>query len=169
MDAEARTLISDIRISTVLPRSERIDALNAGLVEMCTAEGLTLINNEETFKLEDGSINDGYYLDDGTHLTMAGTNLLDKNLKVNLMPGQSKDITKNPVLRDISRPQHQQPTRASHGVVSPRRVRLRQAGQGRAMYHGTAPRADNIANLPLPQAKVEALVTSLTKTPSKGW
>ena len=80
-----------------------------------TAEGLTLINNEETFKLKDGSINDGYYLHDGTHLTMAGTNRLAKNLKVNLMPGQSKDITKKPVPRYISRPQHQQPTRASHG------------------------------------------------------
>ena len=59
--AEARTLTSYIRIAIVLLRdvdqetSERIDALNAGLVEMCTAEGLTLINNEETFKLKDGS------------------------------------------------------------------------------------------------------------------
>ena len=119
--AEARNLTSDIRIAIVLPRdvgqetSERIDALNAGLIEMCTAEGLTLINNEETFKLKDGSINDGYYLDDGTHLIMAGTNRLAKNLKVNLMPGQSKDVTKKPMPRDISRPQYQQPTWASHG------------------------------------------------------
>ena len=95
MVAEDRTITSDIRIATVLPRdlgqetSERIATLNAGLVEMCTAEGLTLINKEETFKLKDDSINDGYYLDDGTHLTMAGTNRLAKNLKVNLMPGQS--------------------------------------------------------------------------------
>ena len=85
---DAKSLSEDIRVATILPRddcqetTDRIDALNAGLVEMCASSGLALVNNDDSFKLKDGSINDGYFLRDGTHLTKCGTNRLAKNLKL---------------------------------------------------------------------------------------
>ena len=97
---------SDVRIATIPPRnvgevtSSRIDALNAALVEMCSEDGITLINNDETFKLRDGSINDGYYVQDGVHLNKAGSNRLAKNLKVNPKPEHAKDITQSHSYKD---------------------------------------------------------------------
>ena len=57
MTKEAKRLADDIRVSTVIPRitdtenvSERIDAMNAGLVSMCHSENYTIINNDDFLK-----------------------------------------------------------------------------------------------------------------------
>ena len=52
--------------------SECTDALIVNLIEICTAERITLLSNEKTFKLKDCSNDDGYYLDDGSQSTIAG-------------------------------------------------------------------------------------------------
>ena len=106
MVKDAKKHCSYVRIATIPPRnvgevtSCRIDALNAALVEMCSEDGITLINNDETFKLRDGSINDGYYVQDGVHLNKAGSNRLAKNLKVNPKPEHAKDITQSHSYKD---------------------------------------------------------------------
>ena len=106
MVKDAKKHCSDVRIATIPPRnvsevtSSRIDALNAALVEMCSEDGITLINNYETFKLRDGSINDGYYVQDGVHLNKAASNRLAKNLKVNPKPEHAKDITQSHSYKD---------------------------------------------------------------------
>ena len=100
---DAKSLSEDIRVATILPRddfqetTDRIDALNAGLVEMCTSRGLALVNNDDSFKLKDGPINDGYFLRDGTHLTKCGTNRLAKNLKLATKQQYTKDVTRSHV------------------------------------------------------------------------
>ena len=48
------------------------------------------VNNDLTFRHQDNTINDGYYLPDGVHLSQAGTKKLAKNL--NLSPVAGKDI-----------------------------------------------------------------------------
>ena len=85
-------------MATVCPRlksqltTERIDCLNAGLQVLCAEEGCAIINNDDTFKLSNGDINDAYLLKDNTHLTYAGTNRLAKNLGLQPKAGFEKDI-----------------------------------------------------------------------------
>ena len=43
--------------------------------------GVSFIDNGPSFKLEGGSVNDGYLAKDGIHLTAAGTNRFVRNLK----------------------------------------------------------------------------------------
>ena len=103
MVAEAKRFSADINVATVLPWisdtenvTERIDALNAGIVSMCHTDGYTLNNNDTFFKLTNGEINDRYFMSDGTHLTKAGTNRLAKCLKLEIRANAKKDITKSP-------------------------------------------------------------------------
>ena len=104
MAVEANRLTQDVRVATVIPRipretdntdiPDRIEAFNAGLVSMCQdSEHLELINNDDYFRLKDGEINDGYILQDGTHLTKNGTNKLAKSLRLKTATSNS-DITK---------------------------------------------------------------------------
>ena len=113
MAAEANRLADDVRVATVIPRiprsdddpdfSERIDAFNAGLVLMCLDnDNYRLINNDNYFKLRDGDINDGYILQDGTHLTKNGTNKLAKSLQLRIIPTVNSDVTKSDKKRGYS-------------------------------------------------------------------
>ena len=106
MVAEAKCLSADINVATVLPRisdaesvTERIDALNAGIVSTCHTDGHTLINNDTYFKLTNGEINYGYFMPDGTHLTKAGTNRLAKCLKLDIRANVKNNITKSPPMK----------------------------------------------------------------------
>ena len=113
MAAEANRLADDVRVATVIPRiphadddpdfSERIDAFNAGLVSMCQDnDDNMLINNDDYFKLRDGDINDGYILQDGTHLTKNGINKLAKSLQLRTIPTVNSDVTKSDKKRGYS-------------------------------------------------------------------
>ena len=106
MAAEANRLADYVRVATVIPRiprsdddpdfSERIDAFNAGLVSMCQDnDDYMLINNNDYFELSDGDINDGYILQDSTHLTKNGTNKLAKSLQLRTIPTVNSDVTKS--------------------------------------------------------------------------
>ena len=81
-----------VKISSIPPRSDskeaqqRVEVVNASLVALAQDEGATYIDNDATFKLADGSPNDGYLLDDGIHLTFKGSNRLAKNLALKSLP-----------------------------------------------------------------------------------
>ena len=89
----AKTKVADpnqISISGVPPRTDseqfqnNVDVLNACLSTMAVETGVPFINHDQTFKLGDGTPNDGYLQTDGIHLTHKGTNRLAKNLKLKL-------------------------------------------------------------------------------------
>ena len=86
---------SSVVVSIVCPRSrgdtvlERIRALNAGLKVACDDLGAEFVDNDPSFHLQDGTINDGYLLSDGVHLSRAATNKLVSNLKLQLRHGET--------------------------------------------------------------------------------
>ena len=49
---------------------------------MCSEQGVRFVNNDNTFYLNDGSVNEAYMLHDGKNLNSHGTNRLCKNLKL---------------------------------------------------------------------------------------
>lgn len=78
---------SQIVLSSVPPRKDntehqtRVDALNDAIRDMAQRVNVTYIDNDSSFKLVDGDINDGYLLpSDNLHLTKQGTNKLARNL-----------------------------------------------------------------------------------------
>jgi len=83
---------SSLTIASVCPRTtsrvkdtgDKIQSVNAGLHVLCSEEGWTFVDNDPYFHLGDGSINDGYLLGDGVHLTRRATNRLAQNLKLNI-------------------------------------------------------------------------------------
>jgi CRISPR/Cas system CMR subunit Cmr6 (Cas7 group RAMP superfamily) len=86
---------SSVVVSSVCPRigapavQKCIESVNAGLQVMCAEEEVIFTDNTHTFHLKDDSINDGYFLDDGVHLTYRGTDKLVQNLGLKLKEGIS--------------------------------------------------------------------------------
>ena len=89
----AKTKVIDpkhVRIVSIPPRSdstdyqEHVDILNACLSTISRDEGVTFVNNDPTFKLSDGTPNDGYLLSDGFHLNTRGTNRLVHNMQLSV-------------------------------------------------------------------------------------
>ena len=61
-------------VSSVLPRkhqdmttTENIDTLNAGLQILCEEMNIEFINNDDSFKLRDNTINEGFYWPDANN------------------------------------------------------------------------------------------------------
>ena len=99
---QAQTVSSEIHVGTVLPRGsepqgvrDRIDTLNAHLVSMGDTAGLTIINNDRCFKLGDSSINDGYFVDDMTHLNDAGTAKLAHSMGLSVKSQHTKNVSRS--------------------------------------------------------------------------
>lgn len=82
-------------VASVLPRhdpntttiAERIDSLNAELQVICTEKGCKYTNNNCAFKMQDGKINDGFYLTERlsgklVHLNDRGTTKLCELLSI---------------------------------------------------------------------------------------
>ena len=72
--SEAKLRGNDIVISSVCPRmkcrsvTERVSAVNAGLQSLSSDEqGTSFIDNTPMFTLADGTLNDGYFTNDGIH------------------------------------------------------------------------------------------------------
>ena len=93
---------ADIVISSIPPRCDgneqqsRVESLNAVLTTIADDTGAVYVENDASFKLTDGSINDGYILpSDGIHLTKQGTNRLLKNMQVPIKHDIKKDATKS--------------------------------------------------------------------------
>ena len=84
----AQALTDELVVSSVCPRldtSQNLDryhSLNAGLQSLSADKDCTFIDHTPTFTLADGTINEGFLLGKGPHLTRAGTNRLAKNLKL---------------------------------------------------------------------------------------
>jgi len=93
---------TDVTISSIPPRvdspdhRERVSALNASLCALATDLGVLYIDNDPKFTLKDNSPNDGYLLEDGLHLSPKGTNVLVKNLMIEVNPNTDGDVTKAP-------------------------------------------------------------------------
>ena len=68
--------------------------LNVGLKELCETKGANFFDNRASFTLSDGSVNDGYILDDGVHLNRQGTNRLASNQEL-VKKTNVKDFTKS--------------------------------------------------------------------------
>ena len=85
----------EVSVSSICPRrksddfTQRIKDVNAGLRVICEELGANFIDNDPAFYLQDGSINDGYLLPDGVHLTRATTNKLFSNLQLHLCQGET--------------------------------------------------------------------------------
>ena len=76
-----------ITISSILPRSDKelkskTNEVNEALTKMCNDEGPTFVNNDLSFHLLNGKINDAYLMDDGLHLTKKGLDSLLHNCNV---------------------------------------------------------------------------------------
>ena len=99
----AKTKAKKVFISGLCPRltsdatQEKIEAVNAGLTAACADNNVTFIDTNPMFRLQDGSINDGYLLPDGVHLTRAATNKIAKCLDLKI-----KNVAEG-VCRDTSR------------------------------------------------------------------
>ena len=91
----------NVTISSIPPRcddveaQDRIEAINANLNALAADTGALFVNHDATFKLRDGTPNDGYLVNDGPHLTFKGTNKLCKNLEVPSKPAVKGNVCKN--------------------------------------------------------------------------
>jgi hypothetical protein len=96
--SKAKTKADTVTVSSVCPRGdehqENVTLLNIGLLDLCGALNVDFVDNDTTFLLRDGTINDAYIIGDGPHLTKNGTNRLARNLKLKMKTGL-KDVTKN--------------------------------------------------------------------------
>ena len=85
----------EVSVSSICQRrksddvTQSIKDMNAGLCVICADLGVNFIDNDPAFHLQDGSINDGYLLPDGVHLSRAATNKLASNLRLHLHQGET--------------------------------------------------------------------------------
>lgn len=93
----ARSMADEVVISGVCPRldtskdQEHFPAFNAGLPSLCEEKECSFIDHSPSFTFSDGSVNEGFLINKGPHLTRAGSNRLIKNLGL----GSGKeDVTK---------------------------------------------------------------------------
>lgn len=111
---KAQQKSTNVIIGSILPRhcpddpnvSQRIDTVNAEIQVVCNDTNCKYVENNTSFKLLDGSLNDGYYLHERNttklvHLNDRGTSKLCDLLNI-----KAKDtkVTKD---RPRNRPQHQ--------------------------------------------------------------
>ena len=105
-------------MSSVCPRlktadiTNKIDAVNAGLVTLCADKKVIFADSTPSFTLGDGSVNDGYLHRDGIHLTHAAVNRLAKSLRL------KKRNDASGVCSGERKPQYQHPhppTALNHG------------------------------------------------------
>jgi hypothetical protein len=129
-----------VTLSSIPPRldtakkQENVDLANACLASLASKSETTFLNNDSTFKLADGNINDGYLLKDGLHLSRQGSRRLAANM--NLMVKTGHDIT------DGHPPQHRRNAQRDddqwntvHGRNSRRRTPGVQNNTGRGCYN----------------------------------
>ena len=82
----AHVKAKEVTVSSICPRikstatSQRIQALNAGLVPLCEEKGARFVDHTPTFTLGDGTVNDGYLHADGVHVTSAAMNRMARSL-----------------------------------------------------------------------------------------
>ena len=96
---------ADVAVSSIPPRTDcpehqhRVEAFNAALCVIAGEMDVLFINNDTKFKLSDGSVNDGYLLNDGLHLSAKGTNMLSKNLMLEIIASANGNVVKSKIAR----------------------------------------------------------------------
>jgi hypothetical protein len=94
---QTKAITKKVTVSGVCPRldsaQENVNIMNASLQGVCQQLSCNFIDNNPSFILSDGSVNDGYIIGDGPHLTRSGTNKLIKNLAIPKKENV-KDVTK---------------------------------------------------------------------------
>ena len=89
----AKIKAASVTICSVCPRnksdvvSQRIESLNAGLKGIASDLEIDYLDNDPIFYLQDGTLNDGYLLPDGVHLSRPATNRLVVNMQLPLRQG----------------------------------------------------------------------------------
>ena len=88
----AKLKAASVTVASVCPRGDPevqscSDNVNAAVQGMCTDLACTFCDTTDMLKLTDGTINEGFYLDDLVHLTFKGQNKVAKKLE--LIPAQS--------------------------------------------------------------------------------
>ena len=81
-----------VAVASICPRGPEqtqscIDSLNAGIQGLCEDLGCVYTDTSDILKLKDGSINEGYYMDDMVHLTYKGQNKVAQ--KLGLIPADA--------------------------------------------------------------------------------
>ena len=107
----SKSFAEKVTVSSICPtvkdeHDERTDAMNAGLLSICSEINVRFMNNDNTFYLSNGNVNEGYMSNDGKTLNVYGTNRLCKNLKLPLKHNVS-DVTQRP-LKPQSNTAHQE-------------------------------------------------------------
>ncbi len=86
----AKDKARNVTISSIPPlldltdSENKVASVNAGLLQLCQESKITFAGNTSMFTLGDGSTNDGYFEQDGYHITPTATNKLIKRLGVKL-------------------------------------------------------------------------------------
>ena len=101
--------VENITISSIPPRTDddeaqkRIEIINANLSTIATDAGTQFVNQDNTFKLHNGTPNDGYLVSDGKHLSFKGTNKLCLNMKIPLNSNANGDVCKRKNQRTLNK------------------------------------------------------------------
>ena len=125
----AKTKAADVRVCAILPRlksealCDKIDAVNAGLSSLCEDTGVTFVDTQPSFRLQDGSINDGYFLSDGVHLTRAATNKLAACMDLQINSGSDSAWKRRSPRRKPKSKGKNPTTRESHDATEVDRAR----------------------------------------------
>ena len=91
---------SEVVISGIVPRSdsiehqERVETTNASLVALAVDKGVTFVDNDQVFKMKDGTVCDMLFKPDGVHLTNRGILQLVRNLKIETKVGHENNVTR---------------------------------------------------------------------------
>jgi hypothetical protein len=70
---------SNVHVVSIPPRTDSVQAMghvdraNGCVASLAHEMSIAMVNNEPSFKLADGSVNDAYLLRDGLHLSYSGT------------------------------------------------------------------------------------------------
>jgi hypothetical protein len=100
---KANSKAQQTTVASILPRiclddevMKKIDKVNNELATYCNSldDTLKFVNNDTSFKLQDGDVNDGYFLMDGNttkqvHLNFKGTKKLCHNLDLKVKAGKT--------------------------------------------------------------------------------
>ena len=104
-----------VTVSSICPRMKSdsthatINSVNAELLATCTDnEQVTFVDSTPSFMLGDGSVNDGYLLPDGVHLTRPAVNRLAKNLKLNAK-SQAEGVYKDQPRKTVTKTKNTKP------------------------------------------------------------
>ena len=138
---------SPVLLSSICPRTDnssfqiKAESVNAALSAIESPD-FNFVNNDLTFRLQDGSINDGYLHKDGLHLSASGTERLARNLKLGNFADilTKKRFTKNVINYNQNKSSFRQSDRKNSDSVhknKPEVVRFDTRGQNMNTYNSS--------------------------------